>query len=106
MLKLSFMRQPISDHAYSARKSFDATLSMDHNGRPNDEQRWLRFGFCDEPNGHLYASAIYPRDFERIARLMIETDPVAAIHAFGAALQGAPIERQDPMLGDDVVGPH
>ncbi|MGY0574308.1 hypothetical protein ACTGJ9_027220 [Bradyrhizobium sp. RDM12] len=103
MLKMSVLRRPLSDHPYSSRKSFEGALSVDHNGPPNDEQRWLRFGFCDEPNGHLYAAAIYLRDFEKLARLMVEADPVAAIHAFGAALQAAPIERQQAMLGDDVA---
>ena len=96
MLKLSVRRAPLSDHSYSAEQSFDATLSVGHMG-VDDDRRWLELRFATNPEGRnvsLFGLAIYPSDFAELARMMVEADPAAAIHAFGAAMQTAEIERR------------
>lgn len=98
MLKLSMLREPSSDQSYFARKSYEATLFVDHNGPPYD-QRWLGLSFATNPAGKnvsLFRMAIYPEHFAELARMMIEADPVVAVRAFGAAMQSADLERGKP----------
>jgi hypothetical protein len=86
MLKLSVRRQPLSDHSYFAERSFEATLSVRRLGDPPDDQTWLELGFVTNPNGKkvsLFQCGINPWHFAKVARMMVEADPTAAIHAFG-----------------------
>jgi hypothetical protein len=98
MLRLTVIRQPLSGGRF-AKKSFEATLSVEHLGVSNDEQRWLDLTFAIKPDGKhgsLFDLAIAPKDFADLARMMVEADPAAAIHAFGVAMQSADIERRTP----------
>ncbi|MFB9267347.1 hypothetical protein ACFFWD_30070 [Bradyrhizobium erythrophlei] len=77
----------------------------DHNGPPYD-QRWLTLSFATNPEGQRvsrFSLAIYSRDFVEPARMMVETDPKAAIQAFGAAMQVAEIERRQPTETDEAA---
>lgn len=98
---LSVRRQPSCDHSYFAVKSFDATLLVGRLGVSNDDQRWLELGFSTKADGKknvsLFNTAIYPRHFVELARMMVEADTEAAIHAFGAAMQTAEVERRRPL---------
>jgi hypothetical protein len=100
MLKLRVRRQPLSDHSYKAEASFDASLSVEHAGFCDNDQRWLELRFATNAVS-LFDSAIYPNDFAELARMMVEVDPEAAIHAFGAALQTAEVERRRPAESDE-----
>jgi hypothetical protein len=99
MLNLSVTRQPLSERSYFAKKTYEATLSVEHVGVSNDEQRWLDLTFAIKPDGKhgsVFGLAISPSDFAELARMMVEVDPATAIHAFGAAMQSADIERRAP----------
>jgi hypothetical protein len=100
MLRLPVIRQPQSDHTYRAEKSFEASLSVEH-AVPNGV-RWLelRFGTNGGSNFNL---AIAAKDFVELARMMVETDPAAAIHAFGAAMQTAEVERLRPASDEEAA---
>ena len=99
MLHLPVTRMPFCDQSYFA-KTFEATLSVEQIGRPDDHQHhhgWLALGFSANPNGHkvsLFRIPIFPRHFAQIVRMMVEADRTAAIQAFGAALQAAEVEGQ------------
>src|SRR5438552_17426935 len=70
-MKLSVRRQPLKDHAFSAEKSFDATLDVDH---LDDDQRWLSLSFVTNPDGQnvsRFGLAIYPSDVGEVARMMV-----------------------------------
>jgi hypothetical protein len=98
MLRLTVIRQPQSGGRF-AKKSSEATLSVEHLGVSNDEQRWLDLTFAIKPDGKhgsVFGLSISPSDFAELARMMVEADPAAAIHAFGAAMQSADIERRVP----------
>lgn len=104
-LKLSVKREPVREHSFSAVRIFEATLSTDHNGPPYDNQ-WLRLSFVMELTGlkaSRFDTAIYPRHFAQVAQMMVDADPVAAIRAFGAAMQTAGIERDQTPVDDDVA---
>lgn len=95
ILRLTAQRQPDSDHQLSQRSSFDASMAVDHN---DGYQRWLELRFAvPEARGHSrFHVPFYPTDFAALARIMIEADPAAAVHAFGGAMQLAEIERRRP----------
>jgi hypothetical protein len=70
----------------------------------NDDQRWLELRFATNADGKnvgCFETAIYPRHFAELARMMVEADPEAAIHAFGAAMQTAEVERRRPAANDE-----
>jgi hypothetical protein len=103
MLKLLGRRQPLKDHAFSAEKSFDATLHVDH---LDDDQRWLSLSFVTNPDGQnvsRFGLAIYPRDFGELARMMVDADPTAAMQAFGIAMQAVQVERRQQTVGEDAA---
>jgi hypothetical protein len=63
MLKLTVRRQPLAEHSYFAKKSFEATLSVEHAGVSDNDQRWLELTFAIKPDGKhgsLFNSAVYP----------------------------------------------
>ena len=95
MLKLPVRRQPLSEHSDPAEKSYEATLIVDH----IEDQQWLNLSFATNPDGQnvsLFNLAVHPRHFAEVTRMMVEADPAAAIHAFGAAMQTAEVERRVP----------
>jgi hypothetical protein len=101
MLKLSVTRMPQCDHSDSQEESFEATLSV---VRMDDYDGCLGLRVATNPNGRkvsLFRMSISARHFAELARMMVEADPAAAIHAFGAAMQTADIERRPPATADE-----
>jgi hypothetical protein len=101
MLKLSVRREPLSDHSYFAEKSYEASLTV---VRMDDDNGCLGLRFATNPNGrkvNLFGMSIPARHFAELARMMVEADPAAAIHAFGAAMQTADVERRRPAASNE-----
>jgi hypothetical protein len=104
MLKLHVRRQPLRDHSYFAEKSFEATLFVGSLGVGDEDQRWIELRFATNADGQrvsIFDLAIYPRDFAELAKLMVEADPAAAIHAFGVAMQTAEVQRRQGAACDE-----
>lgn len=58
------------------------------------------YGPTEARGDSLFNIALYAEHFAALARMMIEADPAAAIHAFGDALQDAEIQRRRPDEAD------
>jgi hypothetical protein len=102
MLKLKIDRSPMREHHPNQEKSFEAVL------RPicTDVRQVLHFSFATNADGErasYFTLVIGPRHFAELARMMIETDPAAAIHAFGAAMQTAKVERRRPPIDGEAA---
>jgi hypothetical protein len=95
MLKLSINQSPVSDHSYFAEKTLSGSLFVDG---ISDDLRYLALRFATNPDGRrssLFSTAILPKHFEEVARMMLEADPQAAIRAFGTVLQTAEVQRRE-----------
>jgi hypothetical protein len=62
-----------------------------------------RSGLRPTQPGSDSAQGIDPKQFEDLARLMIETDPQAAIRAFGAAMRHIEIQKQEADASETVA---
>jgi hypothetical protein len=70
----------------------------------DDDNGCLGLRFATNPNGrkvNLFGMSIPARHFAELARMMVEADPAAAIHAFGAAMQTADVERRRPAASNE-----
>jgi hypothetical protein len=101
-MELEFVRSPDSSIGYFAGRRFKGFLNL---VRWTEEQWGIEMGFTTNPSGpnrSRFRAAIDPQQFEKLARIMMEADPQAAIVAFGAALRDAEVTRvQKPSSDSD-----
>ncbi len=91
-MQLKFTREPYRDHSYSAEVSFDGQLRVWR----EPSYGYLEIGFStDGQRRNTFSAPIDPKQFEELARLMVEADPQAAIRAFGAAMQDVEIQKRE-----------
>jgi hypothetical protein len=102
MLKFNIRRSPLSDHSYSAEKTFEASLSVGHVSA-DDPTKWLDLRFATGTDGKtsLFEGAIMPRHFANVVEMMMEIDPEATIHAMGKALQTARVQGRSNETASD-----
>src|SRR5437762_8362370 len=97
-MQLDFTRTPESSDSYFAEKTFRGGLQA---VRWDGDYWGIQINFSTNPTGRNHSNfraVINPKQFEELARIMMEADPRAAIRAFGAAMQGAEVARiQDPV---------
>lgn len=91
-MRISFLRQPKSDHSESAKKDFDGLLRP---WRLADSARGLSISFESNPDGQgsKFECVIASACFADLANEMLKADPEAAVRAFGTALQQFGLER-------------
>jgi hypothetical protein len=97
-MEIEFVRSPESSTEHRDERRFKGRLYV---MSWTQEQWGLEIAFStnpmgDDPKGHdhsRFRAAIGPRQFEKLARIMREADPQAAIRAFGAAMRDVEIAR-------------
>jgi hypothetical protein len=86
MIPITVNRSPFTGDGPHSRQKYSGALLAERYGSGG----WIAITFCTNPKGlrkQSFYSAIGPRDFKDLARLMMEVDPVEAIKAFGVAMQ-------------------
>ncbi len=95
MLKLSITQSPLKEHSYFAEKTLAGSLQV---VRVPGDFRFLALSFVTNPDGERssqFSTGIDPKQFEELARMMMDADPQAAVRAFGTALQTAEVQRRE-----------
>jgi hypothetical protein len=91
-MRVSFRREPKSEHSYFAEKNFDGYVAS---AKITENHKCLKIGFATNPGGQgsLFSAYIMSTDFGDLAKEMLRADPESAIRAFGAALQEYGVEK-------------
>jgi hypothetical protein len=96
-MKLTFTRSPYEEHHPLAEKDFDGSISRCISNSFQGAG-YLQISFSTNPDGQkrsTFSAPIGPKQFEELARLMVEADPQAAIRAFGSAMKDIEIQKRE-----------